>query len=92
MASPYSFRAGPVALGIGVENMALIQPGLAQFSNYYGARYNVRSNVDVSAPAFVKTTVEGPAVALRGNGVYMSDGDIALQSLIEFNRGQKNEV
>jgi len=89
MAGPYRYIPGPDTLGIGVENMALAQPGLAQFSNYWSPRYNVRGDLGPYAPAFIQTAVEGPSVSLRGNGVYLSDGDVALQSLIEFNKGME---
>lgn len=79
---PYRYRAGPAALGVGVENLALEMPGRAIDADFYSPRYNVRGSI---SPRFLTVPNTGqrlPEYDLRGNGVYLS-GDIALAALVE---------
>lgn len=82
----YRYRQGPVALGVGVSNMALEQPGRAIDADFYSPRYNVRGGISPCGSMIGNPgTVSVPFNDLRANGVYLS-GDIALQALIDLNR------
>lgn len=79
----YSYRETPSTLGVGVENMALRQPGLAISMNYYAPKYNVRGDLGPWKPGYVKYYQDMPFRDLRADGVYMS-GDLALAALSEM--------
>ena len=83
---PYSYRAGPDRLGIGVDNMALVRPGIGIDEPVYGPRYNVRRSFEpFRGAAQFPLAVSGPATDLRASGVYMS-GDMALAALADFQK------
>lgn len=83
---PYTYIPGPNTIGIGIDNFALVRPGIAIDEPIYGPRYNVRMSF---APAEggqqFPLAPSGPSNDLRHNGVYLS-GDVALQQLTEFNK------
>lgn len=84
--SPYSYRAGPNTLGIGVENMALLRPGVAVDQPNYGPRYEVRGSINpFMGGAFYPVAPHGPYISLRADGVYLS-GQMALQALADFEK------
>ncbi len=80
----YRYRAGPNTLGIGVENLALEQPGRTVDADFYSPRYNVRGTLAPLAPGYVQLEPFVPDNSLRGNGVYLS-GDFALTGLMTEN-------
>ena len=89
IAGRYSYRPGPVGLGVGVTNMALEQPGRAIDADFYSPRYNVRGSLNPAMPAIPNTgVISVPYYDLRQNGVYLS-GAIDLQSLIERQTGAR---
>lgn len=69
---PYRYRAGPVGLGVGVENLALIQPGLTPPFNFDAPRYNVRGSMNPFANATIPNWQSLPTMDLRGNGLFIS--------------------
>jgi hypothetical protein len=79
---PYRYRAGPNTLGIGVENLALEQPGRAVDADFYSPRYNVRGAFSTHFPTVPNTGQFLPDYDLRANGVYLSNGSPELQGLI----------
>lgn len=79
---PYRYRAGPANLGVGVDNLALEQPGRAIDADFYSPRYNVRGQINLRFPTFANTGQYLPEYDLRGNGVYLS-GDMKLAGLLE---------
>lgn len=84
---PYRYDAGPNTLGVGVENLALVQPGRAIDSDYNSPRYNVQRNFDLGFQTVPNTGQRLPDYSLRGNGVYLS-GTLELQGLIaDYNAG-----
>lgn len=83
---PYQYIPGPNTLGIGVDNMALVRPGIGTDEPHYGKRYNVRKSFSpLMGGAQFPLAQSGPMVDLRANGVYMS-GELALAQLTEFNQ------
>lgn len=86
---PYTYRAGPDRLGIGVDNMALNRNPIAVDFNTYGPRYNVqRDFAPLRGAAQFPLYVSGPMNDLRANGVYLS-GSLALQALTDYNKANK---
>lgn len=82
----YRYRAGPNTLGIGVENLALEQPGRAVDQDFYSPRYNVKGSLYTHFPTVPNIGQSLPAYDLRADGVYLS-GAIAMQSLIDMQKG-----
>lgn len=86
---PYNYVTGPSTLGIGVDNLALVQPGIAATPPIYGKRYNVQGSfAPLTGAAQFPLNFERPLSSLRQNGVYLS-GDMALDVLTQFNRDNK---
>jgi hypothetical protein len=82
---PYEYIPGPNTLGIGIDNFALVRPGIATDEPNYGPRYNVRKSfAPLRGASQFPVNVSGPKNDLRHNGVYLS-GDVALQALADFN-------
>lgn len=79
---PYRYRAGPNTLGVGVENLALVQPGIADSWNFNSPRYNVRNQMDLRLPTLPNPGVKVPNYDLRADGVYLS-GQYTLTGLVE---------
>lgn len=82
-AGRYKYVPGHSNIGIGAENLALVQPGRAIDQDIYSPRYNVRGSFNVlgGAPAF-QVAPAVPDYDLKANGVYLS-GTFALQSLTD---------
>jgi len=86
---PYSYVAGPNTLGIGVGNMALVRPMPPIYGGFpYGQKYNVRGSINPfeGAAQFPAPFNYGPKVDLRADGVYLSEGTIALAALADLNQ------
>lgn len=92
---PYTYIPGPNTLGIGIDNFALIRPGIATDEPNYGPRYNVRLSIaPCEGGQQFPLAPNGPSNDIRHNGVYLS-GDMALQALADFNdqmSGKRNET
>lgn len=78
----YNYISGPRDVGVGVENMAFVQPGLAVSMNFYAPRYNVRGDLMPLSGAYMLTNQSVPNVDLRADGVYLS-GTIELGKLVD---------
>lgn len=78
----YNYAPGPSTLGIGVENMALVQPGRAVDADLYSPRYNVRRDLSVGFPTVPNTGQRLPDYDLRADGVYLS-GAVKLTPLVD---------
>lgn len=78
----YQYRAGPNTLGIGVENLALEQPGRTVDQDFWSARYNVRRSISPRFDTFPNTGQYLPSYDLRASGVYLS-GEVQLNGVIE---------
>lgn len=85
--TPYNFRAGAKGIGIGAENMALIQPTTLPVDSIYAPRYNVQRSLGPYGGGALKYAQELPYVSVKGQGVYLA-GDMAMQALIDFNAGR----
>lgn len=68
----YRYKAGPVGLGVGTENMALEMPGRAVDQDFYSPRYNVRGTLAPLAPANSAYAQKGPDMDLQANGLYLA--------------------
>lgn len=87
---PYKYRAGPNTLGIGVGNMALERPMPPIFGGFpYGAKYNIRGGISPFEGAAAYSPKAGPNIDLRANGVYLTDGTIALAALADLQEKAK---
>ena len=83
---PWNYVAGPSTLGIGVENLALVQQGVAVTMPHYGPRYNVRGSfMPLEGAGQFPLQQSVPMVGLRANGAYLS-GAMALEALTDYNR------
>lgn len=82
MVRPFSYRAGPDNLGVGVENLALVSNGRPNEASFYSPRYDVRREMKPYIPVLPNIGQSLPAADLRQNGVYLS-GDMALAQLVE---------
>ena len=79
---PFRYRAGPSTLGIGAENMALVNPGIPADLNFYGSRYTPGRSMDIRAPLIQQEAQSLPSGDIRGNGVYIP-GEYDLAGLTE---------
>lgn len=82
--TPYHFRPGVRGIGIGAENMALIQPTTLPVDSIYAPRYNVQRSMYSYSGGALKLAQELPFVSVKGQGVYLS-GEMAMQALVDFN-------
>ena len=80
--SPYHYLPGKTGdgAGVGVDDMALVQPTTLPIDSIYAPRYNVRKSLAPQAPGYVKLNQEFVPVDLLANGVYFS-GTFLLTSL-----------
>lgn len=86
---PWSYRAGPNTLGIGVDNMALLRQGVGVDMPNYGPRYSPQKSMVPLAGAQQFPIVQSlPAIGIRANGAYVS-GAMQLQALVDFNKDNK---
>ncbi len=88
--APYLYVDNPRDIGVGVANLAPVQPGLAYSADQYAPRYNIRRNMEILEGGYGAPIPSYPETDLRANGVYLS-GDIALASLVEFESARENQ-
>jgi hypothetical protein len=85
---PYRYRQGPIGLGTGVRNLALVVPGLPQQAGPYHASNAVRRNMNVGFATFGNGAApEGPMMSLRGNGLFLT-GAWELSGLVDMSGGK----
>ncbi len=82
MNGPYRYRTGPATLGVGVENLALEQPGRAIDQDYNSPRYNIRGGFVTQFPTFPNIGQALPDTDLRASGLYLA-GTFDLQPLVD---------
>lgn len=86
--SYFSFRRGPVGLGVGVANLAFVPNKTLPEYNTRNAAHNVRRSFAPTAPATIKISRSLPTVSLLGStGGSNIHGQFALMGLIEKKGG-----
>lgn len=80
--SPFNYIPGKTGdgAGVGVDNLALVQPHTLPVDSKYAPRYNVLHSMAPQAPGFIQAQQNFVPVDLIANGVYFS-GDFLLTPL-----------
>lgn len=81
---PYRYRAGPNTLGIGIENLALVVPGLPVQAGPYSPSRDVRRSMQIGFATVANPNQPSvPIYDLRQNGLFLT-GAWELSGLVDM--------